>query len=124
VVMQFCSQRKTNGLVALVLGLLGCAEPAQPSLQPPAALGDPIEGVGMNLATVSYYATQMPFVDLFRNRDAWQSTDGSTWDTELIDSIPADADGYPLALPSRGQTVRASAFVPLRSDSFGLRWKG
>ena len=81
-------------------------------------------GVGINLSPVSYYATQTPFSDLFRSRDRWQATDGSTWDTMRADSIPADDAGYPLELPYQGQMLRASAFMPVHADSFELRFQG
>lgn len=80
--------------------------------------------VGINLSAVNYYATQLPFRNLFRNRDDWQSTDGETWDTELADTIPVDDDGYPLQLPYRGQMVRSSVFLPVQQDTFELTWKG
>jgi hypothetical protein len=80
--------------------------------------------VGINLSAVNYYATQLPFSNLFMNRDAWLSTDGSTWDTEQAASIPVDADGYPLELPYEGQLLRASAFLPIHGDTYELTWKG
>lgn len=82
------------------------------------------KGVGINLSPVNYYATQTPFADLFRNRDHWQSTDGSTWDTELADTIPSDADGYPLEIPYKEQMLRASAFMPVQADKLKLTWQG
>lgn len=80
--------------------------------------------IGINLSAVNYYATQFPFSNLFLNRDRWMSTDGMTWDTEMASSIPADADGYALELPAEGQMFQASAFLPIRPDTFVLTWKG
>src|SRR5262245_32651285 len=74
--------------------------------------------IGLNLSSVSYYATQAPFADVFRNRDAWVSTDGDTWDTDRMSEIPTDADGYPLSLPVEGQMVHAGVFLPFKGSSF------
>jgi len=82
------------------------------------------QAVGINLSAVNYYATQLPFSNLFLNRDRWLSTDGSTWDTEQADSIPVDADGYPLEVPYEGQMLRASAFLPIHADTYEVTWKG
>jgi len=92
--------------------------------QSPSFANGSSRGVGLNLSSVSYYSTQTPFSDLFRNRDRWLSTDGSSWDTELADSIPVDPDGYPLEIPYKGQMLRASAFLPVHADDFELRWQG
>jgi hypothetical protein len=80
--------------------------------------------IGINLAAINYYATQTPFADVFRSRDEWTTTDGITWDTELLDSIEVDADGYPLEVPSIGQRLRASVFQPFAAGSFMLTWSG
>src|SRR4051794_28533269 len=76
--------------------------------------------IGLNLSAVSYYASQAPFADVFRNRDAWVATDGDTWDTERLDEIPTDADGYPLSLPVAGQMVQAGVFLPFKGESFEI----
>jgi hypothetical protein len=71
----------------------------------PTASGRSSLPLGLNLSAVNYYATAIPFVDLMKLADPFQSThapDSSApeqWDTELADKIPRDADGYPLELP-------------------------
>jgi hypothetical protein len=80
--------------------------------------------LGINLSPVNYYATQAPFDDVFRNRDAWISSDSKTWDTEMADSIPVDTDGYPLEIPYQGQMMAAPAFLPIAADSFDITWQG
>ena len=120
--------------------LVGCSSQPLPPASEPAADGGtdtpPPEkndvnpdvrtssNIGMNLSAVNYYATQLPFSNLFLNRDNWLSTDGSTWDTEQADSVPVDADGYPLELPYEGQMLRASAFLPIHADTYEITWKG
>jgi hypothetical protein len=80
--------------------------------------------VGINLSAVNYYATQLPFSNLFLNRDIWLSTDGMVWDTEQAATVPVDADGYALELPYRGLLMRASTFLPIHADTFEMTWKG
>jgi hypothetical protein len=80
--------------------------------------------VGINLAAINYYATQTPFADVFRSRDDWATTDGVTWDTQMLDSIEVDDDGYPLEAPSMGQMLRASVFQPFDAGTFSLTWSG
>jgi hypothetical protein len=84
----------------------------------------PASEIGINLASISYFATQTPSSDVFRNRDVWATTDGITWDTGLADSVPIDADGYPLEIPFEGQTMRTSVFQPFEGGTFTLTWKG
>jgi len=81
-------------------------------------------GVGINLSAVNYYATQLPFSNLFLNRDAWMSTTWEQWDTKQVATIPADADGYALELPHGELMMRAPAFLPVHADTFVMTWKG
>lgn len=113
---------------SVVLLLLACAcsqvQVEQSSGGVSTRAGGGNKGVGINLSPVNYYATQMPFANLFRNRDRWLSTDGDTWNTERASDIPTDDDGYPLEIPYKGQMLRASAFMPIHADSFTLTWQG
>jgi hypothetical protein len=81
-------------------------------------------GVGINLSAVNYFATQLPFSNLFLSRDAWMSTTWDAWDTEQIATIPANADGYALELPYGELRMRAPAFLPIHADTFEMTWKG
>ena len=83
-----------------------------------------VRKLGINLSPVNYYATQAPFADVFRSRDAWTSTDGETWDTMLADGVPLDADGYPLEVPYQGQMMRAATFLPIEANTFDVTWQG
>ena len=132
--------RRLPALFGLI-GIFGCSSPSsppnfersmsEPEPTPPGRTGSRSDantaasgGVGINLSAVSYYATQLPFSNLFMNRDVWLSTDGSTWDTEQASTIPVDADGYALELPYEGLMMRASAFLPIHGDTFEMTWKG
>ncbi|HEX7479662.1 MAG TPA: hypothetical protein VF331_17790 [Polyangiales bacterium] len=62
----------------------------------------PAVPLGVNVSAVSYYATSLPFVDVMKSADEFQSTDAGQqgpWDTQLAERIPRDADRYPLELP-------------------------
>lgn len=131
--------RRLPALLCLVV-IIGCSSssaPPIPERSTPEDAGQASEprtetqtntsvsaGVGINLSAVSYYATQLPFSNLFLNRDVWLSTDGMKWDTEQAATVPADDDGYALELPYRGLMMRASTFLPIHGDTFEMTWKG
>lgn len=50
--------------------------------------------VGMNLANVNYYSTEFPFIDRMKSASSWGA---SGFDAS---SIPLDANGYPLGIPT------------------------
>jgi len=115
------------------------AEPAAPaSASTPAAAPTKRSGVplGLNLSAVNYYATAIPFVDVFKMADPFQSThapDSSAaqqWDTELADKIPRDADGYPLELPVQvpgapaPQILRASVVATVYGGRYVVLYDG
>lgn len=52
------------------------------------------------------------------------STSWEEWDTKQLDTIPADEDGYALALPYRDLRVRAATFLPVYADTFDMTWQG
>lgn len=63
--------------------------------------------IGTNLSGISDWMTEMPFVDMMHNARTWGTRNrdwigGSAqnhWNTELIDLIEKDENGYPLELP-------------------------
>ena len=62
--------------------------------------------IGMNIAGISDYGSENPFVDLMKSCRKWLTSNSSyvgggknNWDTGIIDSIPPDGQGYPLELP-------------------------
>ena len=81
-------------------------------------------GVGINLSAVNYFATQLPFSNVFMNRDAWMTTVEGQWDTMEASTVPVDADGYAREVPYNGLMMRAPAFLPIHADTFEMTWKG
>lgn len=62
-------------------------------------------GLGMNISRVIDYATQWIFVDMMKQARPWITQEavpwyaGKAWDSGLRESIPMDANGYPLEVP-------------------------
>jgi len=62
--------------------------------------------IGTNLAGMSDWTTEMPFVDLMHHcrtwgtqNATWVSGGQNVWDSGVISSVPRDANGYPLQAP-------------------------
>jgi PKD repeat protein len=57
--------------------------------------------IGTGLEGFAYYSTTRTFKDYFKNAGTWITYDpnGTAWDTQEVGSMPADPDGYPLAVP-------------------------
>ncbi|HQI80514.1 MAG TPA: hypothetical protein PLR71_03045 [Deltaproteobacteria bacterium] len=92
------------GIAAACIGALVILWVTHPSCS---ARGDGEDlAIGMNLSTLSYWTRELPFVDVARTSMPWVTQNDRTvpggrnpWNTDLIGSIPLDADGYPLSLP-------------------------
>lgn len=63
--------------------------------------------IGTNIGGLSDYMTELPFTDLmhsarmwFTQNSTWVNGGKNPWNTEYIDSIALDTDGYPLSLPA------------------------
>jgi hypothetical protein len=108
--------------------------PRQPSAH---KYEQPSVPLGLNLGTVNYYATAIPFVDVWKMADPFESTnagyaegDKNAWNTEVADKIPRDAAGYPLEIPARvpgvsaPQMVRASVVSAVYSGRYTLLYEG
>ena len=62
--------------------------------------------IGTNLAGPTDYGSEWPFVNIMKYARTWITYNSSwiengnnAWDTQLLDSIPCDEQGYPLQLP-------------------------
>ena len=62
--------------------------------------------MGMQIFAPQYYGSSYPFVNIMKNANSWRTqnavfVDGgqNQWNTEFIDQIPLDSNGYPLQLP-------------------------
>jgi hypothetical protein len=82
---------KKLGLILLALTATGLAQ------------STPKPNVGTNLSSVNYFATQIPFVDVFKTAKAWHSATSSTWDDGR--TITTDTNGNVTKLEA-GQFAR------------------
>ena len=93
--------------------------------------------LGLNLSSVSYYSSAVPFVDAMKMADPFQSTNTplaegikNEWDTHLADKIPRDGDGYPVEAPNTvpgahaPQILRASVTSPVYAGRYVLLFDG
>jgi hypothetical protein len=129
-----------RGLMFLFGGLLGKSSAphgsaakrpnSRPYVPPKVALG-------LNLSSVSYYSSAVPFVDAMKTADAFQSTNSplvegvkNEWDTHVADKIPRDPEGYPFEAPSTvqgkpaPQILRASVISTIYSGRYVLLYDG
>jgi hypothetical protein len=56
--------------------------------------------MGLNLADVSYYSTEQPFINSFVTADQWITHSNATWDTNEEKYLKLDANGWPITLNS------------------------
>jgi hypothetical protein len=56
--------------------------------------------MGINLADVSYYASEQPFINSFVTSDQWITHSDSTWDTNEEKYVNLDPNGWPITLNS------------------------
>jgi Ca2+-binding RTX toxin-like protein len=75
--------------------------------------------VGINLASVTYWSTEEPFIDRFKTSGAWTSTDGSP--------VPLDDQGYPTKVAA-GNNIAASFAVDVGNgdipDTYVMTYTG
>ncbi len=56
--------------------------------------------MGINLAAVSYFASEQPFINAFLESQRWITHSDATWDTNEEQYINLDANGWPITLTS------------------------
>jgi hypothetical protein len=96
-VMQGNNLRGNDSILGIVmcLGLLiAMSAAAKPSAAPTAK-----SSLGINLAPITYYSSEQPFINILKTAYSW-TTHGDTWDTEEERYLNLDADGYPISLSS------------------------
>src|SRR5579864_4103674 len=57
--------------------------------------------LGINLARVSYYSSELPFLNAFKSSDGWITHSASTWDTGEEQYLNLDSDGWPITLTTK-----------------------
>jgi hypothetical protein len=122
--------------LALACVLLGLMSPSASRAEASRYVA-PRVPLGVNLPAVHYYATAIPFLDLFRmagepfsTNAAWTDGDANAWDSGLAARIPRRPDGYPRAMPVRvkgakvPQILRYPVATPLHSGRYVVRYQG
>lgn len=54
--------------------------------------------LGMNLNAVTYYSSELPFLNLFKESSSWITHSDTQWDTNEEKYLQLDANGYPTTL--------------------------
>jgi Concanavalin A-like lectin/glucanases superfamily/Cadherin-like domain len=56
--------------------------------------------IGTNLLAISYFSTQLPFIDGFKSSKDWSTQTDGVWDTNEANFLNLDADGWVKSLPA------------------------
>ena len=56
--------------------------------------------LGINLSSVDYYSSQLPFLSEFKSSRNWFTQSQETWDTKEEDLLDLDSNGWVTSLPS------------------------
>jgi hypothetical protein len=59
--------------------------------------------LGMNLAGVTYYSSEQPFLNIFKTAGGWTTHGSSSWDTSEEQYLNLDSDGWPMTLTSKNE---------------------
>jgi hypothetical protein len=62
--------------------------------------------MGINLAAVSYYASEQPFINSFVTSDRWVTHSDAAWDTQEEKYVNLDANGWPITLNSVNEPTK------------------
>ncbi|WPF89304.1 cadherin-like domain-containing protein [Cyanobacterium aponinum AL20118] len=61
--------------------------------------------IGSNLNGISYWSTQLPFIDAFQTADQWITTKKGVWSTNERDKLDLDENGWVRSLPTAEDNV-------------------
>ena len=85
-----------------------------------------LTSIGMNLATVSYYSTEEPFIDRFKTSGLWRANDAAG---NLISdgSVGFDCHGNPVAFAGKISLTTSVEVDPIAlptTDQYVITWSG
>lgn len=102
-----------GALAALTLLLMALAAPAQIDTAP----RDGRRALGLNLAEVVAWSTELPFIDAMRSATTWIGHVGSGWggmeEGDLFAAGALDADGWVVAVPPNVRRISTFVLVDL-----------
>lgn len=105
-IMMGCATRQLALVALLFAGLAGCGDSSSSGGSSAGPAGttsvNASSPLGMNLAGVTYYSSELVFQDLFKQSAEWlpQQVSGGPWDTGLP-FAGTTSDGYPLLNPGQ-----------------------
>jgi hypothetical protein len=71
----------------------------------PAALANLKSPVGVNVAGLNYYSSEIPLLNIFNMTGAWVTHSEAIWDTQEERHLKLDADGWPMSLNAVDETT-------------------
>lgn len=105
-----------NGLLALAaLTLLVEASPQTMA----ATSSNSKSPLGINLNSISYWSSEMPFINVFVSNSGWITHSNNSWDTQEEKYLNLDSNGWPISLKAQnepsGQQFNSVGVLLLRS---------
>jgi hypothetical protein len=70
--------------------------------------------MGMNLADLTYFASEQPFINYFASAERWITHSKVEWDTHEEQYLNLDANGWPISLTTVNQPIKQ------KFDSLGV----
>ncbi len=75
--------------------------------------------LGVNLNSINYWSSELPFINVFVSNSGWITHSGSTWDTNEEKYLNLDSNGWPISLKSQnepsGQQFNSVGVLVLRN---------
>lgn len=105
------SRRVALALTIHALALLGNAHASTPA--------NARSPLGINVARVTYWTPEQPFLNVFNTADMWITHAGATWDTNEEKYLKLDPNGWPISLKAvnepAGQQFTSVGVLMLRN---------
>jgi hypothetical protein len=80
--------------------------------------------IGTNLSSISYWSSQLPFLDAFKSSGAWMTQDEKVWDTKESKRLDLDENGWVKSLPRPGSGSRYTSVGTLLFRDLQGRYPG
>jgi hypothetical protein len=112
-----CALARTRGVVVRPLLILGFAVSSGTQAATSFNAQSPL---GSNLEGISQYSSENPFLNVFKNSNAWTTSNGTTYDTGEEAYLQLDSDGYPTTLVATSSDPnRPQLFTLVQANMYG-----
>ncbi len=101
-------KRSRNLIASIFFIVAGCSSEILPNSHQAAIAGATYNSsspLGTNLNGISYYSSELPFVDAFPSASGWVTQTNNTWDTGEESKLDVDQNGWLKSLPTSGSGV-------------------